>query len=348
MKAVIFGCSGESLTDEEKSLFERANPLGFILFARNCKNPLQLKKLTDELKNVVGREDVPILIDQEGGRISRLNHAFWRVPPKPQDFGDIYAVDPNAAYQAVYDNALLIGYDLVSSGINVNCAPLADLPVPGAHPIISDRSFSPNLEANSTLCLAMIQGLQDMGITPILKHFPGHGRATVDSHEALPVIDVSLTDLYAEDFSCFKQILTAMNQLLRPLPWGMTAHIVYSAIDAERPATFSTSVIDNIIRGYFDFQGFLVSDDIDMSALSGSKGERAKLSIEAGCDAILQCNGKLEDMLDVAANTPELSDESLERFYDSRPQKTYETVHPSELETSVQKAFELSKQVVNG
>lgn len=348
MKAVIFGCSGESLTNEERSLFERVNPLGFILFARNCQNPIQLKKLTDDLKAVVGREDVPILIDQEGGRISRLNQSFWRVPPKPQEFGDLFSVDPDGAYQAVYDNALLIGYDLLTSGLNVNCAPIADLPTEDAHPVISDRSFSSELEVNSTLCLAMIQGLQDMGIIPVLKHFPGHGRATVDSHKALPVVDTALSDLYGQDFNCFKQVLTAMNQLLRPLPWGMTAHIVYKAIDADRPATFSSSVIENVIRGHFDFQGFLVSDDIDMEALSGSKGERALYAVEAGCDAVLQCNGNLDDMIDVAAAVPEISDESLERLHESRPEKTYETVHPSELETSVKKAFEISKRVAHG
>lgn len=346
MKAAIFGCSGEALTDDEKSFFKRVNPLGFILFERNCINPPQLKKLTTELKEIVGRDDVPILIDQEGGRISRLNHMYWRVPPKPQEFGELYEMDADAAYQAVYDNALLIAYDLMSSGINVNCSPIADLPTSDAHPVIGDRSFSSFPEVTSSLCLAMMQGLQDMGITPVLKHFPGHGRATLDSHEELPTIHASLSELHEYDLNCFKQILTAMNHLLRPLPWGMTAHIIYTAIDEENPATFSTRVIDNIIRGYLDFQGFLVSDCLTMNALKGSMGERAERAIQAGCDAVLHCNGNLAEMIDVAANTPELDDDALHVLEDSKPRKTYENVQPTELEASVKSAFEATRNIL--
>ena len=347
MKAVIFGCSGETLTEEEKSFFERVDPLGFILFERNCKNPTQLKALTTELRNIIGRADVPILIDQEGGRISRLSHMYWRVPPKPGDFGELYEIDPDASYQAVYDNALLIAYDLMGAGINVNCSPIADLPTADADPIIGDRSYSAFPEVTSSLCLAMIQGLQDMGITPILKHFPGHGRATLDSHKQLPVITASLTELHEYDLNCFKEILISLNQLLRPLPWGMTAHIVYTAVDPENPATFSSKVIDNIIRGYLDFQGFLVSDCLTMNALSGTMGERAERAILAGCNAVLHCSGDLHEMIDVATSTPDLDDHALELLEDSKPLKTYATVQPAELEMSVKKAFDASRNLLH-
>ncbi len=343
VKAAIFGCSGEILTVEEKAFFERIQPLGFILFERNCQNPPQLKKLISDLKECVGRNDARILIDQEGGRISRLNHMYWRVPPKAKEFGELYELDPDAAYQAVYDNALLISYDLLNLGINVNCAPVADLPSLDSHPVIGDRAFSAYPDVTSTLCLAMIQGLQDMGMIPVLKHFPGHGRATVDSHERLPVIKTAKQDLFEFDFDCFKQVLTALNHMLRPSPWGMTSHVVYSAIDDKNPATFSSKVIDSIIRGYLDFQGFLVSDCLTMEALEGTMGERAERAIKAGCDAVLHCNGRLAEMIDVASFVPELDDNALACLEDSIPKKTYSTLDPTTLENNVKKAFDMSR-----
>lgn len=349
MKAVIFGCEGESLSDGEKSLFERLNPLGFILFARNCQNPFQLKKLTNELRASVGREDVPILIDQEGGRICRLNSDFWRTPPSPAEFGILYETDPDLAYQVTYDNARLMAHDLISSGINVDCFPLADLPTLDAHPVIGNRAFSTHLDATVNLCLAAIEGLQDRGVTPVLKHFPGHGRAKVDSHEALPLVDASLVELHVHDFECFKQITESLHQLLRPLPWGMTAHIVYTALDQHNPATFSTSVIDYVIRGMMDFDGFLVSDDIGMSALSGSMVERAQRALNAGCDTILHCNGDFDEMLDVALAVPELSDESLIRFHESIPShanftSSLEGFSTNALERSIKEALNQQHQ----
>ena len=345
-KAVIFGVAGESLTDEEKSFFERTQPLGFILFARNCQTPPQLKKLVKELKECVGRDDVKILIDQEGGRISRLNHSYWRVPPKGQDFGDLYEISPDVAYQAVYDNALLISYDLAALGINVNCAPIADLPAPNADPVISDRAFSAYPEITSYLCVGMIQGLQDMGITPVLKHLPGHGRAEVDSHHKLPIITADKKDLYEHDLLAFKQVLTSLNNLLRPSPWGMTAHIIYTAFDDKNPATFSSKIIDNIIRGYLDFQGFLVSDDLNMEALKGSISERAEQAITAGCNAVLHCNGDFQEMVEVASVVPELEDIDYEILNDAEPQKIYDQLDPTGLESSVKKAFETPADTV--
>jgi beta-N-acetylhexosaminidase len=284
---------------------------------------------------------VRILIDQEGGRISRLNPMYWRVGAKTEEFGELFEIHPDAAYQAVYDNALLISNDLLNLGINVNCAPIADVPSLDSHPVIGDRAFSAYPEVTANLCLAMIQGLQDMGITPVLKHFPGHGRATVDSHENLPVVSASKNDLYDVDFECFKKIITSMNHTLKPLPWGMTAHVVYKAIDDQYPATFSSKVIDNIIRGYMDFQGFLVSDCLTMNALSGGMGQRAENALKAGCDAVLHCNGNIDEMIDVAAYATELDDHGMERLADSIPKKNHQTIDTVALESSVKKSMDL-------
>lgn len=341
VRAVIFGCAGETLNDEEKKFFERAQPTGFILFERNCQTPPQLKKLIADLKECVGRgDDITILIDQEGGRISRLNHMYWRLPPSAQDFGELYEENSDVGFQACYENALLIGQDLVNLGINVNCAPLADLPSLDAHPVIGDRAFSSYPDITSNLSLAMIQGLQDRGVIPVLKHMPGHGRATVDSHEALPIITASKQELYEHDLDAFKQVLTSLHQLLRPMPWAMTAHAIYSAIDDQLPATFSPKVIDSVIRGYLDFQGFLVSDCLTMKALKGSMMERTEKAMKAGCDAVLHCNGHLAEMIDVASVVPYLTDTAKEVLEDSKPVPHHQVIDTVAIENSVKKAFE--------
>lgn len=339
MKAVIFGCSGPVLTDEEKAFFERVNPLGFILFDRNCIDPSQLKTLVKDLKTCVGRPDVPILIDREGGRISRLNAEFWRSPPAPKAFGDVYDIDPDAVYEAVYNNARLMAHDLVEMGLSVNCTPLADVPSFGAHPVISDRAFSRDVDVVTSLCMASIEGTQDMGIIPVLKHFPGHGRAMVDSHEDLPVIHTALKDLVDVDFYAFKAILATLHETLRPLPWGMTAHIVYKDIDDQAPATFSSKVIDHIIRGHLDFQGFLISDCLTMNALKGSMGERAERALDAGCDAVLHCNGDLMEMVEVAASVMDLNDNSLFLLQESIPIPLASSVDTLVLEQSIQETL---------
>lgn len=347
MKAVIFGCSGPVLSDEEKAFFERVNPLGFILFERNCMDPSQLKNLVKDLKTCVGRDDLPILIDREGGRISRLNTKFWRTPPSPKVFGDLYEIDADAVYDAVYNNARLMAYDLVEMGLSVNCTPLADVPSFGAHPVISDRAFSHDVDVVTSLCMASIEGTQDMGITPVLKHFPGHGRAMVDSHEDLPVIHTPLRDLVDIDFYAFKAILSMLHETLRPLPWGMTAHIVYKEIDDQAPATFSSKVIDHIIRGHLDFQGFLISDCLTMKALKGSMGERAKHAIEAGCDAILHCNGDLMEMVEVAANVMEINDNSLSSLEESKLTLKSSSIDTLLLEQSIQETLSLENRMTH-
>lgn len=339
MKAVIFGCAGPVLADEEKAFFERVDPLGFILFDRNCIDPSQLKKLVQDLKSCVGRDDIPILIDREGGRISRLNPKFWRIPPSPRTFGDVYDVDPDAVYEAVYNNARLMAHDLAEMGFLVNCTPLADVPLSDAHPVISDRAFSHDIDVVTSLCMASIEGTQDMGIVPVLKHFPGHGRAMVDSHEELPIVRSSLKDLVDVDFYAFKAILSTLHETLRPLPWGMTAHIVYQQIDDQWPATFSSKVIDHIIRGHLDFQGFLISDCLTMKALKGTMGSRAERAIEAGCDAVLHCNGDLMEMVEIAANVPVIDDHSLSLLKESIPTQKFKTLNSPLLEQSIQETL---------
>jgi beta-N-acetylhexosaminidase len=343
MRAVIFGCAGETLNDEERKFFKRVQPVGFILFERNCQNPPQLKKLVADLKETVERDDVMILIDREGGRISRLNHMYWRTPPAPQEFGDLYDFNSDLAYQACYDNALLIGNDLSHLGINVNCAPIADLPTYDSHPFLLDRSFSSYSDVSYNLCLAMAQGLQDMGVVPVLKHMPGHGRTHVDSHDDLPIITASKTELYETDFACFKNVLTYMNQLLRPTPWGMLAHAVYTAFDDKLPATYSSTIIDNVIRGYLDFQGFLISDCLTMKALRGSMSERTEMAMKAGCDTVLHCSGNLAEMVEIASVIPCLGDTALEVLEDSMPIPTHNEINVIELETSIKKSFDQMK-----
>lgn len=324
--AAIYGCSGLTLTDEEKRFFAGQNPLGFILFARNCGTPEQLKALIDELRACVGR-DAPILIDQEGGRVARLKPPHWREAPPAKVFADLAGQNPEAAREAVFLNARLIAAELMALGIDVNCAPLADVPVPGAHDIIGDRAFGNEPETIALLGREMANGLMAEGVTPILKHIPGHGRATVDSHEDLPVVEAPLHELQNTDFIPFRA--------LHDLPWGMTAHIIYTAIDEESPATHSPEAI-RLIREDLGFDGLLLSDDVSMKALKGSFQERTEKILGAGCDIVLHCNGKMEEMQDVASAVTPMTDKALERFERGRQYVTDRKRHvPPPSETSL-------------
>lgn len=303
--AGIFGLKGLSLTEEEKRFFVKLNPLGFILFARNCDSPVQLSALTQSLKELLGR-DLPILIDQEGGRVARLKPPHWRKPPPAKLFAEYVPVASlRAAEQAVYDNARLIAQELHMHGINVDCAPLADVPVPDAHDIIGDRAFGTEPYQVAALAGAMARGLTDGGVLPVLKHIPGHGRARADSHEELPAVHESLDVLRKTDFIPFRE--------LRHLPMGMTAHILYTAIDAILPATLSPAVMA-LIRNEIGFDGLLMSDDLSMKALKGSFAERTEQSIAAGCDIILHCNGDMTEMTAIAEALRPMSPTSQERF----------------------------------
>lgn len=305
-RAIIFGCSGLSLTGEEARFFSETDPLGLILFANNCESPEQLKTLISCFREAVGRADAPILIDQEGGRVTRLKDPHWRHPPPAAIFAEAAKADLDEACTLARTNARLMGRDLQSLGITVDCAPVVDVPIPGAHDIIGDRALGLDPDMIATLGRAVCDGLLDEGVSPVIKHMPGHGRALADSHKDLPRVSEPLELLEKTDFKPFR--------LLSDMPYAMTAHIVFDAIDSERPATVSSRVIDEVIRGSIGFDGVILSDDIGMEALSGTPAERAKAVIEAGCDVVLECWGKLDVMQSIAPCVPRLSDASAERL----------------------------------
>lgn len=309
-KALVVGVAGTRLGAKELTFLREADPLGLILFARNIAAPEQVRALVAEFRNVVGRADAPVLIDQEGGRVARLRPPQWRVAPPAALFGALARLDRSRGLAAVRLNARLIGAELAALGINVDCAPVADVPVAGADPIIGDRAFDTEPEPVATLAGAFCDGLEAAGVLPVIKHIPGHGRAEVDSHKALPRVTVARADLAARDFAAFKPLA----QRRGPEPWAMTAHVIYDCLDRERPATQSPAVIDGIIRGEIGFAGVIVSDDLSMGALTGSYEARAELALSAGCDLVLHCNGNLDEMAAVAAGSGAIRAETAERL----------------------------------
>lgn len=305
VRAAIFGCEGQELTADEREFFRDANPWGFILFQRNCGSPEQLRKLTSSLREAVGRTNTPILIDQEGGRVQRLRGEHWKKRPAAASFGAINRQNPTAARELTYDNARVMAEELRDLGINVDCVPCIDVPIEGSHDIIGDRAFARDPWVVASLGQAVIDGMLDGGVLPVIKHMPGHGRARADSHLELPVVDTARTELERSDFAPFRALAHA--------PLAMTAHVVYTDIDATAPATASKRVIDDVIRGFIGFDGALMTDDLTMRALKGSLADRTRASIAAGCDLILHCKGGIADMREVAAATPILSGKALER-----------------------------------
>jgi len=305
-KAIIFGCSGPSLTAAEKRFFSETRPTGFILFERNCQDARQVIRLVAELKEISGRPATPILIDQEGGRVQRLKPPHWRDAPAASVLAGLAEKDLDMALEAVWLNAVLIAVELSDLGVTVDCAPVLDVPQPGAHNVIGDRAYGNDAKLIATLGKAMAQGLLDGGVLPVIKHIPGHGRAAADSHLELPVVDAEAGDLRSIDFHPFKA--------LSDMPWAMTAHVIYTALDAENPATNSHAVISKIIRGDIGFDGVLVSDDIGMKALSGPFDERTKAALDAGCDLALHCSGDLAEMEIAAEGAGPLTSESLARL----------------------------------
>jgi beta-N-acetylhexosaminidase len=288
--AVVLGCSGERLTVSERNFFAAADPVGFILFRRNCSSPDQVCDLVDSLRGCIGRDDAPVLIDQEGGRVARLRPPHWRRYPSAARLGSL--PDPSAATAARL-GARLIADDLARLGITVDCLPVLDLPVSGADAVIGDRAYGKSPERVARLAGAVCAGLLDGAVLPVLKHIPGHGRAHVDSHYACPQVETSLEELATTDFAPFRT--------LAAMPWAMTAHIVYSAIDPRAPATLSSRVVAEVIRGEIGFDGVLVSDDLSMRALGGGLGERTRRALAAGCDLALHCNGDPGEMEEVVA-----------------------------------------------
>jgi beta-N-acetylhexosaminidase len=305
IKAFIVGISGPELNADERAFIRAERPWGFILFKRNIDTPKQVATLVDELKKSAGRPDVPVLIDQEGGRVQRLSPPHWPAYPSGALFGRLYDLDPALGLTAARLSARLIADDLLQLGITVDCLPLADVPVAGADAVIGDRAYGTEPGKVAAIAGAVTEGLEQGGILPVLKHIPGHGRGTADSHLRLPTVDTPVNELEMTDFAAF--------QPLADLPMAMTAHVVFSALDPVHPATTSATIIERVIRGVIGFQGLLMSDDVSMNALSGSIAERTKAIFAAGCDTVLHCNGSLEEMREVAAETPELSGTALVR-----------------------------------
>ena len=299
----IFGCAGTLLGADERAFFREVQPWGFILFARNVHDREQIRSLVASLRDTVGDSRAPILIDQEGGRVSRLKPPGWKERPPAARFGAVYASQHEAGAEACYLNARLIAYDLVEVGINVDCVPVLDLPVEGADAVIGDRAFSADPVAIIDLAKAQIEGLLDGGVLPVMKHIPGHGRATADSHLALPRVETAADEMSATDFVTFRSLDTC--------PMAMTAHVVYEAIDPQRPATLSPKVIRDVIRGEMGFDGVLISDDLSMNALDGPLSVRTKAALFAGCDIVLHCNGKMDEMKEVASEVKPLEGQAL-------------------------------------
>ncbi|HEV2652500.1 MAG TPA: beta-N-acetylhexosaminidase [Rhizomicrobium sp.] len=294
----IYGCAGLALSEEERSFFRETQPWGFILFARNIQDRAQVRALVDSFRAVTGDASTPVLIDQEGGRVARLRPPGWKARPPAARFGEVYAVHHEAALEAVYLNARLIAHDLAEVGVNVDCLPLLDVPVAGADNVIGDRAFASDPAAVIDLGRAQMEGLLEGGVLPIMKHIPGHGRAGTDSHHELPRVATEAEELSATDFVTFRSLDTC--------PMAMTAHVVYEAIDPQRPATTSPKVIRDVIRGEMGFDGLLISDDLSMNALDGPLPARTKAALFAGCDVVLHCNGKMEEMREVATEVKPL------------------------------------------
>jgi len=280
-RAIILGCSGTQLTADERAFFRDADPLGFILFARNIETPEQARRLTDDLRSAVGRAEAPVLIDQEGGRVARLKPPHWRKAPPARLLGELYERDPERGLEATLLNSRLLAADVSSIGCDVDCLPVLDIAFPETHTVIGDRAYAAAPESVAALGRAAAEGLLAEGVMPVIKHIPGHGRATVDSHHSLPRVDASRDVLERADFLPFK--------LLSDLPWAMTAHVLYSAIDAAAALTVSARGVQEVVRGHIGFDGLLLSDDLSMQALGGDLGERAARALEAGCDIALHC-----------------------------------------------------------
>jgi len=309
-RAVIFGCKSYDLSDEERAFFADADPVGFILFERNCQSPDQVRRLCENLRGSVGRTDAPILIDQEGGRVRRLKPPHWRMAHSARTFAELVSRDGEKGIEAIRLNAQLMARELAGLGIDVDCTPVLDLPQSDADPIIGDRAYGTEPAIVGRLARAVMDGLIAGGAIPVIKHIPGHGRARADSHKELPRVETSHAELSAHDFRPFRELADA--------PMGMTAHVVYEAIDAAAPATCSRKMIETIVRGEIGFDGWLMSDDLSMKALSGSFEDRTRASLDAGCDVVLHCNGDMREMRAVAAAARAMNGDGVRRLRRAR------------------------------
>ena len=305
MQAAIYGLEGAELSPAERAFFGDADPAAFILFRRNCETHEQLLRLTDSLRDLTGRPDLPILIDQEGGRVARMRPPEWPAFPAGESFARLWEAAPSSAIEAARSNARAVALMLRSCGINVDAIPMLDVRQEGASDIIGDRALGSEPMQVAALGRAVLDGLASAGVVGIIKHMPGHGRALVDSHKELPVVTADAEELDS-DLEPFERLASA--------PMGMTAHVVYTAWDPDLPASLSPTVIGDIIRGRIGFNGWLMSDDIGMEALAGDFASRAAGVVAAGCDVALHCSGKLDEMIAVAGAVPGLSDEGEARL----------------------------------
>ncbi|MBS9720678.1 beta-N-acetylhexosaminidase [Tianweitania sp. BSSL-BM11] len=304
-KAVILGAAGPVLTPEEETFFREHRPWGFILFARNIVDAEQVRALVDCMRKCTDRPNAPVFLDQEGGRVQRLRPPLAPNYPPAADLGALYGRNQTDGLRATWLLSRLHAFDLINLGINADCLPVLDVPVAGAHDVIGNRAYGTEPEIVAALGRAAVDGLLAGGVLPVMKHVPGHGRATADTHLALPTVDTPLEELRARDFAPFKA--------LSDVGMAMTAHVIYSAIDPDLPATTSPIVIDEIIRKEIGFDGLLMSDDVSMKALSGDFASRSRAILAAGCDIVLHCNGVMGEMEAVVAETPRLTGEALAR-----------------------------------
>lgn len=305
MLPAIFGIAGLTLGDDERAFFHDVDPAGYILFGRNVESRSQLRALTDQLREIHGRERLFICIDQEGGRVARMKPPVWTEFPPGEAFDRLYDIAPVSAIEAARVNAQALGMDLAEAGITVDCHPVLDIRQPGAHDVIGDRALGSDPLRVAALGRAVLDGLGRAGVAGCIKHMPGHGRAAADSHKELPVVDACEDELET-DLAPFHK--------LRDAPIGMTAHVRYTAWDGENPATLSPFIIEEIIRKRIGFDGLLLSDDLDMEALSGSVPERAERAVAAGCDIALNCWAKMEDMAGIADRLPQMGDNAQRRL----------------------------------
>ena len=297
-----------ALDPDERRFLREAAPLGVILFKRNIADPAQVLALTTEIRNTLGRDDAMVLVDQEGGRVQRLGPPHWRRYPAAARFAGVADLEERAA--TIRLSARLMAYDLISLGIDVDCLPVLDVPVEGSHDVIGDRAYARDPATVALLGRAAAEGMLDGGVVPVIKHVPGHGRAEADSHLALPTVEASLDDLRRSDFAPFRRN--------RDLPAAMTAHVVYRALDPERPATISAKVIGDVVRGEIGFDGLLFSDDLSMKALPGTFRDKAEALFAAGVDVALHCNGDMDEAREVAAVSPTLAGEAARRVARAR------------------------------
>lgn len=304
IRAFVCGCAGLELTADERSFFAASAPWGLILFKRNVGSRQQLLDLVSDFRDSVGRPDAAVLIDQEGGRVQRMGPPHWQALPSASAYGSLAGADLVRGTQAAELGGRLISHDLAEVGITIDCAPVLDLPAPGSSDVVGNRAFARDPNIIARLARAFAEGLMAGGVLPVVKHIPGHGRAEVDSHFTVPVVTADMQALQS-DFAPFK--------LLADLPMAMTAHVVYTAVDPDRPGTISPIVIDRIVRGLIGFRGLLFTDDLSMQALQGSLGQRAEAAFAAGCDIALHCNGKLDEANAVAHVAPALTGEAERR-----------------------------------